>query len=123
MPKEFNRTRRVSELIQRELAQLIQQEINDPRLGMVTVSAVKVSRELSTAKVYITLLGNTDQRQTTLDVLNHAAGFLRRELGHRLRLRLTPALHFVYDESVSRGVELNELINEAVASDSNKPGD
>lgn len=118
MAKDFSRTRRIGEQMQRELAILIQQEIQDPRLGMVTVSAVEVSRDLAHAKVYITVLD--DQQHdiaTSLEVLNHAGGFLRHELGRRMTLRTVPALHFVYDESMARGNELSRLIDEAVKSD------
>jgi ribosome-binding factor A len=118
MAKDFSRTRRIGEQMQRELATLIQQEIQDPRLGMVTVSAVEVSRDLAHAKVFITVLD--DQQQdiaASLDVLNRASGFLRHELGRRMTLRTVPALRFVYDESMARGNELSRLIDEAVKSD------
>jgi len=117
MSKEFSRTRRVGEQMQRELAQLIQREVKDPRLGMVTVSGVDVSRDYSSAKVYITVLGeNTDPAQT-LAILNKVSGFLRHELGQRMVLRTIPALSFHYDESVERGSELSRLIDEAVSKD------
>lgn len=118
MAKDFSRTRRIGEQMQRELATLIQQEIQDPRLGMVTVSAVEVSRDLAHAKVFITVLD--DQQQdiaASLEVLNRAGGFLRHELGRRMTLRTVPALRFVYDESMVRGNELSRLIDEAVKSD------
>ncbi|MDY6979504.1 MAG: 30S ribosome-binding factor RbfA [Pseudomonadota bacterium] len=118
MAKDFSRTRRIGEQMQRELATLIQQEIQDPRLGMVTVSAVEVSRDLAHAKVFITVLD--DQQQdiaASLEVLNRAGGFLRHELGRRMTLRTVPALRFVYDESMARGNELSRLIDEAVKSD------
>ncbi|MDR9435418.1 MAG: 30S ribosome-binding factor RbfA [Thiohalophilus sp.] len=118
MAKDFSRTRRIGEQMQRELATLIQQEIQDPRLGMVTVSAVEVSRDLAHAKVFITVLD--DQQQdiaASLDVLNRASGFLRHELGRRMILRTVPVLRFVYDESMARGNALSQLIDEAVKSD------
>lgn len=111
MPKEFSRTRRIGEQIQRELAQLIQQEVKDPRLGMVTVSGVEVSRDLSVAKVFVTVLGDEDPKPS-LTVLNRAAGFLRHALGQRLVVRTVPSLKFVYDESVARGARLSRLIDE-----------
>ena len=117
MPKEFSRTRRVGEQIQRELAQLIQQEINDPRIGMVTVSGVEVSRDLAVAKVFISSLDNNDDIKQTVDVLSKAAGFLRRELGKRMTTRTVPELRFVYDETIIRGNKLASLIDQAVASD------
>ncbi len=118
MAKDFSRTRRIGEQMQRELAILIQQEIQDPRLGMVTVSAVEVSRDLAHAKVFITVLN--DERQdiaASLEVLNRAAGFLRHALGQRMTLRTVPALRFVYDESMARGNALSRLIDEAVKTD------
>jgi ribosome-binding factor A len=120
MPKDFNRTRRVAEQIQRDLALLIQQEIKDPRLGMVTVSGVQVSRDYSVAKVFVTVMGDNPDISLTLDILQHASGFLRHELGRRSSLRSLPQLKFFYDESISRGAELSSLINEAVASDAKK---
>jgi len=118
--KEFSRTRRVGEQIQRELAQIIQRELKDPRLGMVTVSAVEVSRDLAYAKVYINTLNPEQDIDQTLQVLRRAAGFLRRELGHRMVMRIVPELRFVYDESIERGSRLTSLIEEAVSKDRKK---
>lgn len=122
MPKEFSRTRRVGEQIQRELADLIRSEVKDPRVGMVTVNAVEVSKDLGHAKVYITVMDET-QRQQTLDGLQRAAGFLRSELGRRMFIRSVPQLHFHYDESVSRGARLSSLIDQALADDRKKHED
>ena len=115
MPKEYSRTQRVADQIQRELAQLIQQELKDPRLGMITVTAVSVSREFEHAKVYVTMLDG--DRKGALKVLHKAAGFLRRELAHRMKLRSTPQLHFVYDASIEHGTRLTGLIDAAVAQE------
>lgn len=119
MPKEFSRTRRVGEQIQRELAQLIHDEIKDPRVGMITVNAVEVSRDLAHAKVFITSLDDRDHEET-VKALSRAAGFLRKELGRRLTTRTTPQLHFHYDESIERGAHLSSLIEDAVESDKEK---
>jgi len=120
MPKDFERTRRVGEQLQRELAIIIQQEMRDPRLGMVTISGVEVSRDMSVAKVYVTSLGeNVDQKQT-IDALQHAAGFLQHELGQRVQLRTIPKLRFSYDESIMRGATLSALIDTAIKSDRDK---
>ena len=118
MAREFSRSRRVGEQIQRELAELVQRELKDPRLGMVTISAVEVTRDMSVAKVFFTVFGdeNHDEKQS-LEALNSANGFLRRELGHRMRLRCVPELRFHYDHSIEKGSHLSALINEAVASD------
>jgi ribosome-binding factor A len=115
MAKEFSRTRRVADQIQRHLAELIQMELGDPRIGMVTVTAVEVSHEFEHARIYFTVLGkNLDDQavvEDTTEVLNHAAGFLRRELARRLKLRTTPELVFVYDKSLEQGNRLSNLID------------
>ena len=115
MPRDFSRTLRVAEQVQRELADLIRLEVKDPRVGMVTLTGVEVAPDYSHAKVYFTLLGNTAQAESATEGLNHAAGFLRRELGRRIKLRITPQLHFHFDESVERGMRLSKLIDSAVA--------
>ncbi|WP_416224216.1 30S ribosome-binding factor RbfA [Thiohalophilus sp.] len=117
MMADFSRTRRIGEQMQRELATLIQQQIKDPRLGMVTVSAVEVARDLSHAKVFITVFDDKQEIAVSLDILNRASGFLRHELARSMTLRTVPALRFVYDESMARGNELSRLIDEAVKSD------
>ena len=117
MSKEYSRTRRVGEQIQRELAAALRQEIADPRVGMVTVSAVDVSPDFSHAKVYVTTLGDESQREETLAALNAAAGHLRACLARRLAMRTMPQLRFRYDHSVSEGNRLSALIDRAVADD------
>jgi ribosome-binding factor A len=117
MAQEFSRSRRVSEQLKRELAQLIHDEVKDPRVRMVTVNAVEVSRDLAYARVYVTSLVEQDQRDKLIEGLNKAAGFLRRELGRRISLRATPQLQFTYDESIDSGARMSALINEAVSSD------
>ncbi|HEX9801779.1 MAG TPA: 30S ribosome-binding factor RbfA [Gammaproteobacteria bacterium] len=121
MAKEFSRSRRVGEQIQRELAELVQRELKDPRLGMVTISGVEVSRDMSVAKVYFTVLNPGHDVAETQKGLTHAVGFLRRELAHRMRLRVVPELRFQYDHSVEDGSRLSALIDRAVSEDeSNK---
>ncbi|WP_192035881.1 30S ribosome-binding factor RbfA [Halomonas sp. YLGW01] len=117
--REFKRTDRVADQLQQELAVLIQREVKDPRLGMVTVSGVTVSRDLGYADVYVTLLGENDAERVkdNLKVLKRAAGFLRSQIARRIKLRHVPELRFHYDESVVRGQKLSSLIEEAVASD------
>ena len=100
--------------MQRETAQLIQQEIKDPRIGLVTISGVKLSRDMSHATIYFTVLDEAHPVEETLKVLEGAAGFLRRELAKRMSLRIMPHLHFKYDESISYGNELSALINKAI---------
>lgn len=119
MPKEYSRTQRIGDQMQRELALLIQRDIKDPRLGMVTITAVEVSRDLSHAKVYITVMGRdgTEQVEQSLAILQEAAGFLRMQLGRIMKVRTVPQLHFHYDASIRRGAELSALIERAVAED------
>lgn len=120
MAREFKRTDRVAEQLQRELAQIIQLEIKDPRLGMVTVCAVDLSRDLHYATVYVTFLGideSVDATQSAVDVLNEAASFIRVQLGKRMRMRAVPHVKFLFDESISRGRELSSLIKDAREKD------
>ncbi|MCP5141795.1 MAG: 30S ribosome-binding factor RbfA [Gammaproteobacteria bacterium] len=116
MPKEFSRTERLGEQLQRELAELIRDELKDPRLGLVTVTAVEISRDLSHAKVFVTEMLD-GKRQESIKALRSSAGFLRREIGRRLSVRMIPELHFHYDESVEEGARMDRLIDQAIASD------
>jgi ribosome-binding factor A len=108
---------RIGDQIQKELADLIRLEVKDPRVGMVTITSVEVSFDYAQAKVFFTTLADRDSLEECLKALNHAAGFLRNQLFHRLKLRVVPQLHFIYDESVERGIRLSSLIDEAVASE------
>ena len=121
MPKEYSRTQRIGDQMQRELSQLIQREIKDPRVGLVTVTAVEVSRDLSNAKVFVTVMGREADDASAVEesrkVLQGAAGFLRMQLGKAMQLRTIPQLRFHYDASIRRGVELSALIERAVAED------
>lgn len=117
MPKDFSRTLRVADQIQRELADLLQNEIKDPRVGKVTITAVEVTRDYGHAKIFYTTLGSKEENFLAEKGLDHAKGFLRSSLSHRMKLRIIPQLHFVYDESVERGVRLSKLIDEAVAQE------
>jgi ribosome-binding factor A len=113
------RTQRIADQIQRELAGLIRQELKDPRLGMVTVSNVKVSPDMGYADIYVTVMGSSldEKPDESIAVLNAAAGFLRGEVGRAIRTRVTPRLRFHYDEVVARGNRMAVLINEAVRED------
>ena len=109
------RLRRVADQIQRELSDLLRTELKDPRVGMITLTGVEVSPDLGHAKVFFTTLGDAESLARTEAGLARAAGFLRSELGHRLRLRVTPEVRFVHDPSVERGARLSKLIDDAVA--------
>ena len=117
-----NRSFKVADQIQRDLTELIARELKDPRVGMVTITAVDVSADLSHANVLFTHLGGGAQAGDVLEGLNRAAGHLRTELSHRLRLFSVPQLHFKYDDSIESGMRLSNLIDEAVASDKKNTG-
>lgn len=114
--REFGREDRIAAAIRRELANLIREQLKDPRVGMLTVQEVRASRDLSHAKVFFTVLDTKDRKQTER-VLTKAAPFLRRRLADQLPLRSVPELHFVYDESVEEGMRLSALIEQAVERD------
>jgi ribosome-binding factor A len=115
MPRDYPRTLRIAEQVQRELAELIRVELKDPRVQMVTLTEVDVSPDYANAKVFFTVLGDSSEVAAVAAGLTHAAGFLRRELAHRLSLRSVPRLQFVHDESVERGVLLSRLIDSVSA--------
>jgi ribosome-binding factor A len=111
MSSDFKRTDRIAEMIQRKLAQVIQQEIKDPRLPkLITLSAVKVARDLGHAKIYFTVF-NGDQ-DVVCSILNTAASYLRSVLAKSTTLRTVPQLHFIYDESIEYGKRLSRLIDD-----------
>lgn len=123
MPKEFSRTQRIADQIQRELAQLVQTGLKDPRIGMVTINDVRVSRDMGYADVYITVLTaeelneHSEEIKVTLDVLNKAAGFLRNELGRAIQIRMVPHLRFYFDKTVGEGRRMSTLIDQARTKD------
>ncbi len=123
MPKDASRPRRVAEQIQRELAELIQLELKDPRVGMVTLTGVEVSADYAHAKVYFSLLGDQARVNEALKGLNSAAGYLRSQVAHRMKLRVMPMLHFVHDISIEQGARLDKLIADALAEDARHPSD
>jgi ribosome-binding factor A len=124
MPKEYSRIDRVADFLKQELAQQIKFQVNDPRLGMININDVEVSRDLAHARVFFTVVGsspdlptNAAEGKKAAEVLNHAAGFLRKQLSAGNTMRTTPQLHFFYDKSVIAGGQLSALIDKAVASD------
>lgn len=123
-PQGFQRTDRIADFIQRELAQLIRTEMKDPRLGLVTIQDVKVARDLSTADIWFTLLGEDISASAQAEeVLTHAAGFLRSALAKQLNTRTTPKLRFHYDLLPERAGHLDRLIRQARAEDDSHPAD
>lgn len=121
MPRDFPRSRRVADEIQRELADIIRLELKDPRAGLITITGVDVTSDLEHAKVFVTRLttgpSSEATHQETLRTLRHAAGFLRSQLAHRMKLRIVPQLVFAYDDSVEQGMHLSQLIDQAIAED------
>jgi ribosome-binding factor A len=111
--KGQGRPQRLGDLIQREVSELIRLELRDPRVGMITITSVDVSPDLSHAKVFFTIL-EKQKLQETLGGLSRAAGFLRSQLARRIKMYTTPELRFEYDESVERGDRLSRLIDNAL---------
>jgi ribosome-binding factor A len=122
MPREFSRGRKVADLIQRELAILIQREVKDPRIGMVTVNEASVSRDLAFADVYFTVLPAENTGEVE-EILNQAGGFLRSELAKTLNTRTTPRLRFHYDATIENGARLSQAIDAARARDRDETDD
>ncbi len=122
MPREFSRSERMAEQVRRELAEIVRDEIKDPRLGFVSFTEVRMSRDLSHAVIYCSVLNSEDQVES-IEVLNRAVGFIRKEIARRIRARIVPTLKFVIDDSVTRGVAMDELIREAIDSDNKHSGD
>ena len=118
MPKDYPRSRRIAEQVQRELSDIVRVDLKDPRVGMITITDVEVSQDQSHAKVFFTVLGDQARIDGAAAGLARAAGFLRSELAHRMKLRAVPQLQFKHDESVERGMRLSQLIDAAVAQDS-----
>ena len=113
--KGFSRKDRVSEQVRRELAELIRTELKDPRVGMISITDVEVTADYAHAKVFFSTLASSENLPGVMVGLQKASGFLRRELGKRISIHMTPQLHFVFDQSLERGADLDKLIKEAVA--------
>lgn len=119
MAREFKRSDRVADALQRSLSNFIQQEVRDPRIGMVNVNDVNVTRDMAYAKVFVTFVGReTDEEcEAALKILNKASGFLRTLIAKDLDMRTTPRLQFLYDKTSVRGNQLASLIDRAIAGD------
>lgn len=119
MAREFKRTDRLADEIQRILAHLLQFEVRDPRIGMVNINDVEVSRDLANARVFVTFVDTRehDDCVSGVEALNKASGFLRSMLAKELDIRITPRLMFKYDQTSVRGQELSQLIDKAVRAD------
>jgi ribosome-binding factor A len=106
------RSNRVGEQLKKELSDIFQKELKDPRIGFLTVTAVEMTGDLSQAKVYISVLGNDEQKENSLKAIAKAQGFIRSEIGKRIRLRHTPELIFKFDESIAYGTRIEKLLSE-----------
>lgn len=115
MPRDFKRTDRISDVIQKALAMIIQQEMRDPKLGMVTILEVTVSKDLVHAKIYVNVFPD-ELAIDSVNMLNKAAGFMRGLLAKQLELRVIPHLRFIYDETTLKANKLSKLIDNACRS-------
>ena len=119
MSREFKRSDRVAQELQKEIAVILQREVKDPRIGMVTVSDGEISRDLAYAKIYVTFLFDNDQDAITrgLAGLNNASGYIRTLVGKAMRLRIVPELKFFYDKSLVEGMRMSNLVTNVVRQD------
>lgn len=121
MARDFSRAERVAQQIQKEVAQILQRDLKDPRIGMVTVSAVEVSRDLAYAKIYISALLQEDEKaEIAVKQLNESAPFVRSVLAKSMRMRVVPNIKFYLDTSVNEGIRMSKLVDEAIATDTKK---
>ena len=121
MPREYPRARRVEEQLKRLLSEQIRRELKDPRVGLITITAVEVSRDLTHARVFFTPFAGVGDAEAALEALRHASGFLRHQIRKQMRLRVAPELVFQVDESIERAARLSALIHDAVESDRQHP--
>ncbi|MBB6055465.1 30S ribosome-binding factor RbfA [Tolumonas osonensis] len=124
MAKEFGRADRVAQQIQREIAVILQREVKDPRVGMVTVSDVELTRDLQHAKIYVTFfLNEEDNIEAGVKVLNDASGYIRILLGKAMKLRVVPEIRFVYDKTLVEGMRISNLVTNTVREDQRRRGE
>jgi ribosome-binding factor A len=107
-----HRVERIQEFIKEELGEILQRELKDPRIGFVSVTAVKVSNDKSHVKIYVSVLGDAEQKRESMKGLESAKGFIRSEIGKRVRLRHTPELEFIADSSLEEGARIISLLNQ-----------
>jgi ribosome-binding factor A len=109
IPKRLSR---VGETIRAEISDMILRDLKDPRIGLTTITGVAVSPDLRHAKIYFSILGSKEESAETLAGLTQASGYIRRELGRRLKLKFTPELHFLRDDSLETGARISELLRD-----------
>ncbi|MDP8051384.1 30S ribosome-binding factor RbfA [Pasteurella atlantica] len=122
MAKEFTRSDRVAQELQKEVAIILQREVKDPRVGMVTVSDVEISRDLAYAKIFVTFLFDEDDSvvERGLEGLNQASGYIRNLVAKAMRLRIVPELRFFYDQSLVEGMRMSNLVSDVIRKDKQK---
>ncbi|MGK7346698.1 MAG: 30S ribosome-binding factor RbfA [Candidatus Nitrospinota bacterium M3_3B_026] len=117
MRKSFHRADRVSEEIMKEVSNIIRDDMKDPRLGMVSITRVELSRDLRHAKVFISVLGSGEERDSSMSVLRNGTGFIRKLIGRRMRLKAPPELIFKADDSIERSARINEILKKVGADE------
>ncbi|WGE59825.1 30S ribosome-binding factor RbfA [Actinobacillus equuli] len=122
MSREFKRSDRVAQELQKEIAVILQREVKDPRIGMVTVSDVEVSRDLAYAKIFVTFLFDNDQSaiEQGMKGLEKASTYIRSLVGKAMRLRIVPELRFIYDQSLVEGMRMSNLVSNVIKNDEAK---
>ncbi|WOT06009.1 30S ribosome-binding factor RbfA [Shewanella youngdeokensis] len=121
MAKEFSRTRRIAQQLQQELAQVLQRDMKDPRIGFVTVNDVDVSRDLSYAKVYVTFFEEDESLvKEKVQALDDASGYIRSLVAGRMKLRVMPEIRFIYDSSLVEGMRMSNLVSRVISNDEAK---
>jgi ribosome-binding factor A len=114
-----HRVERLQESIKEELGDILQREIKDPRIGFASVTSVRVSNDMSHVKVFVSVLGDEQQKKDTMAGLESAKGFIRSEIGKRIRLRHTPEMHFIADNSLEEGARIISLLNQIQTQEEN----
>jgi ribosome-binding factor A len=117
------RSERVADLVRKEISEMLVRTIKDPRIGFVTITRVTVTDDCRSARIYYSVVGSPDEREQSLEGLNSAKGYIRRELGHRMKLKYTPEIVFQFDPSVEYAVHMGELIHHLQEEREKKEGD
>jgi ribosome-binding factor A len=116
-----DRINRISEEMKKEVSSIIQTELKDPRLPkLISITVMNVTKDLRHAKIFVSILGDDEEKKNAMTALKSAAGFIRREIGHRMQLKFTPEMHFELDDSIEKGVYISKLINDTIKHDDSK---
>jgi ribosome-binding factor A len=120
---EGKRSERVADLVRKEISEMLIRSIKDPRIGFVTITRVTVTDDCRSAKIYYSVVGSPEEREQSLEGLNSAKGYIRRELGHRMKLKYTPEIVFQFDPSIEYAVHMEEVIHQLQEERGKKEGD